>query len=515
VQNFEQAVGGSADDVLMGSSGDNLLQGGGGNDWLDGGSGFDTAVFTGKRNDFRFERDQVIDLRAASTPGYEGIDHLRSIEQLGFSDGTWPTATLFTPIQTNLNLDLPASSLLVREGQSITLNLQRQGDLQDPILLQLAWQPQPEDRLSNNDFQLNSAGLQFSLPAGQNRVALSLPTAADGTFEGTEVGHLRIASAQLLDAEALPVAPQLDWNNAPIELVVLDGDPAPPPSAFQQVQSSPLPLRVVPGGVLNVPLTYNVSDRQKDLSGLAFKVEFPSSLQLLGFTPSSPATRTASLWAAVDDLASDPGHTNQSNALQISFASEQANWPGELGKALPLPLGTLRFAASPGFSAADALTGLNLSSVDTATGYGFAGQTPSLQLAKGWSLDVDGDGVVRPLSDGLMILRYLIGMQGTALTQKAMSPMGSRSTSASVAAWIERGRQDNWLDFDGDGRTTALGDGLLLLRSMFGMKGDALLNKAIAAESPLLAGQRYELLSSDERLWVGQQITDRIDALRA
>ena len=514
VQNFEQVVGGSADDVLVGSSGDNVLQGGGGNDWLDGGPGFDTAVFTGKRDDYRFERDQVIDRRTANAPAQEGTDHLRGIEQLSFSDGSWPADSLFTPIQTSLNLDVPASSQLVREGQTITLNVQRQGDLQDPILLNLAWQPQPEDRLSNNDLRLDSAGLQFTLPAGQNRIALSLPTTADGAFEGTEVGHLHIASAQLLGAEALPVAPQLDWNDAPIELVVLDGDPAPPPSAFQQVQSSPLPLRVVPGGVLNVPITYNVSDRQKDLSGLAFKVEFPASLQLLGFTPSSPATRTASLWAAVDQGARDPGPADQSNTVQISFASEQANWPGELGKALPLPLGTLHFAATPDFNTADALTGLNISAVDTATGYGFAGQSPSMQLAKGRSLDVDGDGVVRPLSDGLMILRHLLGMQGTALTQKAMSPMGSRSTSAAVAAWIERGRQENWLDFDGDGRTTALGDGLLLMRAMFGMKGDALLNKALAPESPLLAGQRYDQLSSDERLWVGQQITERIDALR-
>jgi PAP2 superfamily len=514
IQGFEQVVGGLGDDTLIGSPADNLLQGGGGSDGLDGGAGFDTAVYGGRRNDYRFERDQVIDLRLASSPGHEGTDHLRNIEQLSFSDGSWPTATLFAPIQTSLNLDLTSSSLLVREGQSITLSVERQGDLQDPMLLQLAWQPQSDDRLSSNDLLFNGAQLQFTLPAGQNRIALSLPTAADGVPEGTEVGHLRLDSAQLLGAEHLPVAPQLSWTDTPFELVVLDGDPAPPASAFQQVQSSPLPLRVVPGGLLNVPLTYSVSDQQKDLSGLAFKVEFPASLQVLGFTPSSQATRAASLWSAVEQGARDPDRANQSNAVQISFASEQAIWPGELGQALPLPLGTLRFAASPDFSTADALTGLSVTAVDTNTGYGFAGQAPSLQLARGWSLDVDGDGVVRPLSDGLMILRYLIGMQGTAVTQKAMSPMGSRSKSASVAAWIERGRQENWLDFDGDGRTTALGDGLLLMRSMFGMKGDALLNKAIAPESPLLAGQRYDQLSGDERFWVAQQITERIDALK-
>jgi hypothetical protein len=82
-----------------------------------------------------------------------------------------------------------------------------------------------------------------------------------------------------------------------------------------------------------------------------------------------------------------------------------------------------------------------------------------------------------------------------------------------VANWIERGRQEQWLDFDGDGRTTALGDGLMLMRAMFGMQGDALLSKALSPQSPLLEGHRYDQLSTDERLWVGQQVLDRIQAL--
>jgi hypothetical protein len=113
-----------------------------------------------------------------------------------------------------------------------------------------------------------------------------------------------------------------------------------------------------------------------------------------------------------------------------------------------------------------------------------------------------------------MIMRYLMGFQGSALTQKAMSPMGSRSTSASVAAWIERGRREHWLDFDGDGRTTALGDGLLMMRAMFGMQGDALLSKAIAPDSPLLEGYRFDQLTPDEKLWVGQRVIEQVKALQ-
>jgi hypothetical protein len=376
--------------------------------------------------------------------------------------------------------------------------------------VQLAWQPEPEDRLSRADLAAGGSAFQFTVPAGESRVLLPLPGVDDNEFEGTEVGHLRISAVQMQPSQEVPLLPQISWSQTPLELVVLDNDPLPPPTRFQQVGSTPLPLRVVPGDELRLPLTYNVSDGAKDLTGLSFQVHYPAAgLEFAGFEPAAKASKAASLVAAVDQLGSDA-----QGAVAISFASVEGLWPGQLGSTLPLPLGTLTFKVDPGFSSADALTGLSFSPLDTATGYGFQGQAPSLQLSQNWSLDVDGDGVVRPLSDGLMVMRHLLGMQGSALTQKAISPMGSRSTSASVAAWIERGRQEGFLDLDGDGRTTALGDGLLLMRGLFGMEGDALLSKVISQQSPLLGGNRFDQLTPDDKLWVGQQVHDRIDALR-
>ncbi len=513
LEGFEQVVGGAADDHLQGSAADNRLEGGGGNDWLDGGPGLDTAVYRGQRGDFRFERDQVIDLRPTTMTGHEGTDHLRGIEQLSFADGTWPVGDLFDSVSISLSLTSSPIPLVVREGQAIEVEMSRHGDLLDPIQVQLAWQPQFEDRLSSDDLKLSSSGMQFILPAGQSRINLVLPTADDAAFEPTEVGHLHIVSAQLQGSADLPVAPQLGWSASPLELVVTDNDPPPPPTAFQRLQSSPLPLLAVPGGELRVPLAYSVSDQAKDLAGLSFQVHYPATgLHFLGFTPSTKATLAADVWTAVDQ-AVDPITGGQHDSVQISFASYGATWPGQLGATLPLPIGNLRFAVAEGFSSEDALTGLSISPVDTAIGYGFEATSPRLLLTKGWSLDVDGDGTVRPLSDGLMVMRHLMGLEGPALTHKAISPMGSRSTSASVANWIERGRQEKWLDFDGDGRTTALGDGLMLIRAMFGMQGDALLSKALSPQSPLLEGHRYDQLSTDERLWVGQQVLDRIQAL--
>lgn len=46
------------------------------------------------------------------------------------------------------------------------------------------------------------------------------------------------------------------------------------------------------------------------------------------------------------------------------------------------------------------------------------------------ALDVDGDGQRLVTTDGLMILRYLLGVQGTALTANIPSMPGAQRTSA-------------------------------------------------------------------------------------
>ena len=82
-----------------------------------------------------------------------------------------------------------------------------------------------------------------------------------------------------------------------------------------------------------------------------------------------------------------------------------------------------------------------------------------------------------------------------------------------MSAWISRGEQAGWLDFDGDGQTTALGDGLLMGRSLMGIRGADLLPKAIRTDSPLLGGHEVGDLSGEQQTWVAEQIQQRIAAL--
>ena len=50
--------------------------------------------------------------------------------------------------------------------------------------------------------------------------------------------------------------------------------------------------------------------------------------------------------------------------------------------------------------------------------------------------DIDGNGDVNALSDGLLILRYLFGLRGTALIAGAVGPLAQRTSTFSIEEYI-------------------------------------------------------------------------------
>ncbi len=80
--------GNAHDNVLTGNAGANVLEGGGGNDTLDGGEGSDTAVFSGPAADYEVATDADGTTVTDSQTDRDGVDTLRGVESLQFSDGT-------------------------------------------------------------------------------------------------------------------------------------------------------------------------------------------------------------------------------------------------------------------------------------------------------------------------------------------------------------------------------------------------------------------------------------------
>jgi uncharacterized protein (DUF1800 family) len=94
------------------------------------------------------------------------------------------------------------------------------------------------------------------------------------------------------------------------------------------------------------------------------------------------------------------------------------------------------------------------------------------------SFDVDNNGQVDALTDGLLILRGGLGLTGTALTQGALGAGATRSDPAAVLSFINANKTTQY-DLDGNGSFDAQTDGLLILRYLFGLSGTALTNGAI------------------------------------
>ena len=93
------------------------------------------------------------------------------------------------------------------------------------------------------------------------------------------------------------------------------------------------------------------------------------------------------------------------------------------------------------------------------------------------SWDFDGNGQADALTDGLLLLRYAFGLRDEALTDGVIATNATLSASE-VANVLNQ--SSSITDIDADGELDALTDGLLLLRYLFDMRGDELINTAVS-----------------------------------
>ena len=97
-------------------------------------------------------------------------------------------------------------------------------------------------------------------------------------------------------------------------------------------------------------------------------------------------------------------------------------------------------------------------------------------------LDIDASSpgsVYDALTDGVLLIRYLFGMSGQVLTAGAIGATATRSDPVAVVAYLDGIRAS--LDIDGNGNVDALTDGLLILRYLFGVRGAALISNVVGA----------------------------------
>ena len=99
------------------------------------------------------------------------------------------------------------------------------------------------------------------------------------------------------------------------------------------------------------------------------------------------------------------------------------------------------------------------------------------------TLNIDGNMAVDAATDGLLIVRYLLGLRGAALTGSAVGSNPTRNT-AQIEGHLAGLLLAGTLDADNDGQMLATTDGLLILRALLGLSDTALTAGAANSAHP-------------------------------
>lgn len=233
------------------------------------------------------------------------------------------------------------------------------------------------------------------------------------------------------------------------------------------------PIAVIGSSTL-VDIAYSTSDDNNQLPGLGFRIHYNS--QYLSFNQN--------IINIDDDIVVNEGpfeddqdydnNPATDKFLTLAWASVNGNWPQT---ELPATLLSVKFNVLE-ITEADMLTSttVSFSGISVSAGYDFEAINYDMDvLAATW--DFDGNGQVDALTDGLILLRYTFGLSGETLTKGAISPESPLSASQVEAEVI---KALIIADIDKDGQVDALTDGLILLRYLFGLTGDALIAGVIS-----------------------------------
>jgi hypothetical protein len=128
--------------------------------------------------------------------------------------------------------------------------------------------------------------------------------------------------------------------------------------------------------------------------------------------------------------------------------------------------------------------------------------------------DIDGNGKLDPLTDGTLIIRYMTGLSGAQLITGAVSEDATRTTEDSILDALNS--RKGQLDVDRNGQVLALSDGLLLLRYMLGFRGDTLIQGATEIDAQVTSATDLVTLLEDPTTYFssdfdGDGIPDYLD----
>ena len=234
----------------------------------------------------------------------------------------------------------------------------------------------------------------------------------------------------------------------------------------------------VNGYLTTISVGYDVSDDNNQLTGIGFRVHYDSSIYSYSAVES---TINESLivdgmgpYQDIEDLDND---STTDSYIVFGWAAVNTDWPNI---ELPAKLTDIQlFVNWDDYDAGSTTSNINFSIVDNAEGYE-AKTTDYAMTVLPATWDFDGNGSADALTDGLMLLRYTFGIRDLRMASGAMAQNSMLSATQVVD---NMHRAATLADIDGNGSTDALTDGLILLRYLFGLRGEILITGAISSDA--------------------------------
>jgi len=321
----------------------------------------------------------------------------------------------------------------------------------------------------NSDGDWNDDGERvFSgwVAVGGNTITFSIPNDA---VLGDTHARFRLSTTGNL----APTGQAADGEVEDYQVEILSDEPK------RQIVTAPASVSAPAGVSVDFPVQYETSTGDTPLTGLGLRMHYDSSfLSFDGLTDVLPNNFIAQQ-GPMDDVEDFDNDPNTDEYVLVAWSDPLGgSWPNE---ALPVTLFDTHLHFVDGLEVG-ATTDINFSASSTAAGYEFDGQSITAIVAPPVNLDVDDNCVADPLTDGVLIMRYLFGFTGEELVRDALAPDARRTDPGDVVEFLDDGRT-TMLDADDDGQADALTDGVLILRFMFGFTGEVLVENALADDA--------------------------------
>ncbi|MDH6099210.1 hypothetical protein NWP21_10235, partial [Anabaenopsis sp. FSS-46] len=260
----------------------------------------------------------------------------------------------------------------------------------------------------------------------------------------------------------------------------IQNDDKPPVQGDRQQITSLDNLMVFPGGNVSIPLFYNTSTGDNTLTGLSLRLHYNSNELAFQNADNLFSNNLFVPLSDRDDSSDFDNDPNTNKFIQFGYAEFAGNWPNQT---LPLKLGDFNFSTTGNFAG----TQLNFTSDNLAPDYNLEAD-PILVSKQEWNFDIDGNGEIKALSDGIMIIRHLFGsaaFPGEKLTEAAIASNATRNLGE-IQAYLQQGVDNKYLDIDGNEEIKALSDGIMIVRHLFGstaFPSERLIEGAIASDA--------------------------------